>query len=184
MQSTKSKDRVRQIRKMIKQVSLTLDFGMNDVEIIMSKTGVVFFLCLLTQLLLGQTVNSEVYKWIDENGKIVYGDRPRSGHSEKIIIKKAPPQDNHAIQQFRKQKKLLDVMREERDTEFAAKQKAKENKAKQKQKCVTVKEKLQKMRDASILYENTDDPNNPRIASTEERKTEEKRYERYIDKNC
>jgi len=57
-------------------------------------------------------------------------------------------------------------------------------KKKQEQLCAEMSKKLKKMKDSSTLYEITDDPNNPKIYSEEERKVEEGKYEKYIKENC
>ena len=54
----------------------------------------------------------------------------------------------------------------------------------QKLKCAEVIKALQEKKDASFLYEETDDPNNPKFLSNEERKSEEEKHVKYILKNC
>jgi len=128
--------------------------------------------------------NAEVYKWIDENGKIVYGDKPISSDASKIKIKRAPVQDPVLQQRNERQNKLLDVMKQERDERDALKKEEKEEKDKQKKMCEDARKELQEIKDASFLYQKTDDPNNPIIMSDQERKVEELRFEKYIKKNC
>ncbi len=128
--------------------------------------------------------NADVYKWIDENGKIVYGDKPISSDANKIKIKKAPVQDPVVQQRNERQNKLLDVMKQERDERDALKKEEKEEKDKQKKMCEDARKELQEIKDASFLYQKTDDPNNPIIMSDQERKAEELRFEKYIKKNC
>ena len=128
--------------------------------------------------------NADVYKWIDENGKIVYGDKPISSDANKIKIKKAPVQDPVVQQRNERQNKLLDVMKQERDERDALKKEEKEEKDKQKKMCEDARKELQEIKDASFLYQKTDDPNKPIIMSDQERKVEELRFEKYIKKNC
>ena len=128
--------------------------------------------------------SAEVYKWIDENGKIVYGDKPISSDANKIKIKKTPVQDPVVQQRNERQNKLLDVMKQERDERDALKKEEKEEKDKQKKMCEDARKDLKKTKEASFLYEKTDDPKNPRIWTDEERKAEEMRIEKYIKKNC
>jgi len=141
---------------------------------------------LLISLLILQinTVHSEVYKWTDENGKTVYGDKPSSNSAEQIEIKKAPEQSNEHQQQYEKQKKLLHVMQEERDERKTLKKEEQEKKKKQKQKCTEITKELQEMKNSRALYKKTDDPDNPKFYTDKERQTEEEKYEKHLQKNC
>ena len=141
-------------------------------------------LFLLTQLFYLNTAWSDVYKWIDADGKVVYGDKPVSENADKIKINNAPKQDAESIQRLEKQQKLLDVMQEERDEKITLKKKEQEKKVQLKQYCAKASKKLQEIIDAGFLYEKTDDPYNPKIISDEERKIEKEKYEKYIKENC
>ncbi len=137
-----------------------------------------------TQLFFVNTVFSEVYKWVDDDGKVVYGDKPTTSNAEKIKIKDAPEKDQLYQERFKKQQKLLNVIQEERDEKISLKKEEKEKKVQQKLKCAEIIKALQKTKDASFLYEKTDNPDNPKFLSDEERKIEEEKYEKYIQKNC
>jgi HD superfamily phosphohydrolase len=130
------------------------------------------------------TAYPEVYKWVDENGKTVYGDKPVSENADVVKIKKTSTQDKTYLERIEKQNKLLKVMQEERDEKIAKQKQELEKKEKQKEQCADMRKKLQKMKISTHLYEETDDPNNPKIYSNEERKTEEGKYEEYIKENC
>ena len=75
-------------------------------------------------------------------------------------------------------------MQEERDEKKAKKDETREKKEKQQQQCAKIKKELQKAKDASFLYEDTDDPNNPKILTDDERKSEIDKYSKYINENC
>jgi len=129
-------------------------------------------------------VHAEVYKWIDEDGKIVYGDKPASDNSDKININKTPKQDNDYQKRYKKQQKLLEVMQEERDEKIALKKEENEKKEKQEQQCAELRKELQETKNARLVYKETDDPTNPRVYTDEERKAEEEKFEKYIKENC
>jgi len=139
---------------------------------------IIFFLFCLSN------ANSEVYKWIDENGKVVYGDKPTSSDAEQIKIKKTPVQDPLVQERYEKQNKLLDIMKQERDEKNALKKEEKQKKDEQKKMCANARQELKKIKEARYLYEDSDDPNNPRIWTDKERKATEIEFENYIKKNC
>lgn len=143
---------------------------------------IIFF--FLTHLLYSNTAFSEVYKWVDDDGKVVYGDKPTADNAEKIKIQNAPKKNQHDLKRIEKQQKLLNIIQEERDEKISLKKEDKEKKDQQKLKCAETIKALQETKDASFLYEKTDDPDNPKYLSDEERKIEEEKYEKYIKKNC
>jgi hypothetical protein len=145
------------------------------------RNTLLFFFCFILHT---NTAYSEVYKWIDENGKTVYGDKPVSENANVIKIRKKPSTDKAYLERREKQQKLLDVMQDERNEKITSKKEEKEKKEKQKLQCAKLKKELKEARNASALYEDTDDPDNPRFFSDEERKAEEKKYEMYIKENC
>jgi hypothetical protein len=142
------------------------------------------FLIIVLFLFCGSHTNAEVYKWIDENGKVVYGDNPTSTDADKIKIKSAPVQDPAVQGRNERQNKLLNVMQQERDERNALKEEEKGKKEEQMKICANARRELQEIKDASYLYRETDDPNNPAIITDEEREAEQLKYEKYIKKNC
>ena len=138
-------------------------------------------ICFILQI---NYANSEVYKWIDENGKTVYGDKPVSENADVVKIRKKPATDKAYQQRIEKQQKLLDVMQDERNEKVAAEKEEQKKKEEQKIQCAKLKKELQESKDASALYEETDDPNNPRILSNEEREEEISKYVKHIQDNC
>jgi len=139
---------------------------------------IIFFLFCLSN------ANAEVYKWIDENGKVVYGDKPTSSDAEQIKIKKTPVQDPLVQERYEKQNKLLDIMKQERDEKNALKKEEKKKKDEQNKMCADARKELKKIKEARYLYEDSDDPNNPIIMTDKERKATEIEFENYIKKNC
>ncbi len=142
------------------------------------------FLTIIFFLLSLSYVNAEVYKWLDESGKVVYGDKPTSNNADKVKLKKTPVLDPVVQEQNKKQNKLLDVIAQEREERTLLKKEEKAKKEEQKKVCADARRNLKKNKEASSLYTKTDDPDNPRIWTNEERNAEEKRFEEFIKKNC
>ncbi len=139
---------------------------------------------LILLSMLASPANAEVYKWTDERGNVVYGDKPQSSEAKQVIIKKSPGADSDYNERLMKRKKILDVFQEERQEKKEQQQQAAAEKAERQKECTRLIAELQDMQSASYLYEDTDDPLNPRIVSDQERQQEEKKYQDYIDKNC
>lgn len=145
------------------------------------RISLLFFLSFFLHI---NPVYSEVYKWIDENGKTVYGDKPVSENADIIKIKKKPVTDTAYQKRIAKQKKLLDVMQDERNEKIADEKEKMKKEEKQQQQCAKLKKELQQTRNAGVLYEETDDPDNPHFFTDEEREAEIEKYVKYLKDNC
>lgn len=143
-----------------------------------------FFNLFLFCFILLNSAYAEVYKWIDENGKTVYGDKPVAENANVVKIKNKPASDKTYQKRIDKQQKLLDVMQDERAEKKANEKQTQAKKEQQQQQCAKLRKELQQAKDASMLYEKTDDPDNPRIYSDEERQIQISKYEKHIKENC
>ena len=125
--------------------------------------------CLILLLACTSGASAEIYKWVDENGKTHYGDKPPTSDAENIELKSSPKADPNLGSRQEKQRRLLQLL--EDDREAAKKKKAKEKaaKAERQEKCLKAKKELQQVRDASFLYKKSDDPLNPQVYSEKER---------------
>lgn len=142
--------------------------------------------CILVAILSGHGgfVAADVYKWTDDNGNVVYGDKPGHSKAKKITIKEAPPTDEDYQQRIDKRQRLLDTMDDEREDRIAEEKKIAERNALQEERCRRVQSDLTRMQSAGYLYEETDDPFNPTILTDAQRKQEEQKYRKYLDENC
>ncbi len=143
-----------------------------------------YFMLVALLLSHGEFVVAEIYKWTDDNGNVVYGDKPNSSTAKKIIIKKAPPTDQKYQQRLDKRQRLLETMDDEREARLAEEKQMAERKALQEERCKRVQADLTRMQSASYLYEETNDPLNPTILSDAQRKEEQQKYRKYLDENC
>lgn len=128
---------------------------------------------------------AEVYKWVDEQGHVHFGDKPPEQGAEKLEIDThAPAQDPSLEQQRERRDKLLEMYQEERADHDQTAAKAHEEKQKREQNCARAREQLRQTRAAQFLYQKTDDPRNPRVLSDQERAAETARMERQVAEWC
>ncbi|MBF8268575.1 MAG: hypothetical protein HW386_284 [Gammaproteobacteria bacterium] len=140
---------------------------------------------ILSSLLTTVVVQAaEIYKWVDENGKVHFGDRPEARTAEKIIIHNSAHGDTTYQNEVEKQTKLLEVYTDERQEQQQLKEKAREDKATRVKNCNLAKNNLAGMKTASFLYEPTKDPFNPRVLSQAERGAETAKAEAAVQQWC
>jgi hypothetical protein len=128
--------------------------------------------------------SAQVYKWVDENGKTHFSHKPHDEKSETIQIRKNPALDPEHDARIKKQKRLLKVLDEERQESKQNKTAKAEEKRKRESNCKKAREKLQGIKNASFLYDETDDPENPAVYSNEKRRKATTEAEKSVHKWC
>ena len=142
-------------------------------------------LLALCPLFYGPPASAEIYKWTDEDGNVVYGDRPAAKQEAgRIKLPGAPKAADGDRQRLQRQRKLLEVMQAERNEKAARRQKAKADLAKRQRQCAALKKELNQIENARFLYEESADPYNPAIISEQERAKIKQRYADYLKENC
>ena len=117
----------------------------------------IFMLCILS---IQVTANArEVFKWVDENGKVHYGDNPQGtgGKVDSLNISSKPPSSNSSLagtpkNQLEEQKKLLESMREERIKRREAKDKKKQDSELAEHNCKQAKGQLKTYEEMPRLF--------------------------------
>ncbi|MFP5344226.1 MAG: DUF4124 domain-containing protein [Gammaproteobacteria bacterium] len=131
------------------------------------KSYAILLLCLAW---LGQAQGVEIYKWVDEKGRVHYGDRPGYAGVEQITVQPAAPrQDNDLREREDKQRKLLKSMEDDRKQAEQARAQAKADKEHREQECKMARVRLKNYEQAGYLYADEGD-GKKRILSDEERK--------------
>ncbi len=116
--------------------------------------------------MINPAVNAGVYKWTDEDGRIHYGDRPTGVDSETIEVKPAPHPDADIEERREKQRKLLELINEERE-EDKQKQEATEREKKERQiNCENAKKYYEQLKTAGGLFKQGEDGS--RVVLTDE----------------
>ena len=111
--------------------------------------GVVMSLCL--------TVQAKVYKWVDENGKVHYGERPPPGAKvQDVKVRKSTGSSGAApvrdAERRSRQQKLLKAFEDDRKEREAGKAKVREQQAKMDELCARMKKYIEQEANAQYLY--------------------------------
>ena len=129
-----------------------------------------------------------VYKWVDENGKVHFTDRPPPGvEAQSVEIKQRAtpaPSDSDSEDRAERRRRLTEAFEAERKEKAALRARAKAEARERKAKCASARDRLKFISEsAGRLYEEGDD-GTPTYVS-EERQTEMKaKLDAYIAKNC
>ena len=129
------------------------------------------------------TGNAEIYKWIDEQGKTHYGDKPVEDSKEVDV--NISNQGHVKVNQSREEKrrKLLNAFEEDRQRENKEKSKEKKKKKKLARNCVVAKDRLRVYERSSSLYD-LDKDGNKLVLSNSERDKAVGNLRKKIKKHC
>lgn len=132
---------------------------------------------------------SGIHKWVDENGRVHYGDKPVSGAaSEKLNIKDKPSQKPATSNsRLEKQQKLLDAMeasRNERQEKLAEKQAIIDAKKKHKKQCAEMRNDLIDYERGGISWYEVDDNGERRFLNNDELEERKQELRESLQKHC
>lgn len=141
-------------------------------------------LILVVLLVFTSQALAEVYKWVDERGRVHYGDKPTSDNAEKVTIQKGSANDPLASEREEKRRKLLDIYQEDRSRKKSDRAARIEEKKQRQANCAQAREKLEEIRRASYLYKDGNDAENREILSDSERGRAERESQQAVNKWC
>lgn len=128
-----------------------------------------FSIISLFLLMLSNAVTAAgVYKWIDADGVIHYGDRP-SPDAVQMRVKNRPEADPGLSQRNEKRNRLLNVLKEERQEKHEQIMLLAKDKAERKERCLKAQEKLDQYQTAGFLYR-LDEQGNRNVLGEDEHK--------------
>ena len=129
-------------------------------------SGVAFLFFLQT------TQGAELYKWVDERGNIHFSDHAPGPDAEKLTVTLPEQPDDTYQQQLQEQNRVLDILYQERREKAASQAQAEVARKQRQTNCALARQNLEHISTAKYLYEETADPDNPRILSEAERRVE------------
>ncbi|KZZ45097.1 hypothetical protein A3759_10845 [Thalassolituus sp. HI0120] len=114
---------------------------------------------LLSFWLTAGVVEAQVYKWVDDNGKVHFGDQPPRNKpvaAEKVELKIAPRPTNEPLaseaERVRRQQQLLQTLSQERQQREEKRAKAKVAKERKAALCKRLAAKRDEMLRANAIY--------------------------------
>lgn len=103
------------------------------------------------------TASAGVYRWVDEDGRAHFGDRPPvdvDGSDEVVIKQQAPSSPAPAnVDRRQAQERLLEQYQRERAEKREEAEKERQEKAERKQNCAYAREKLTEYLEHGVLYD-------------------------------
>jgi hypothetical protein len=148
-------------------------------------TRIVFFLFLGWASLASA---AGVYKWVDEQGRVHYGERPPvRTQAQEMQIKEAPledlPVEDDGAARSDTTQRLLRAFEDEREQKKAQQQKRRDEQEKRQRNCALARDRLRRYQSASSLY-NLDKQGERRFLSDAERTAYEQSAQQDVARWC
>ena len=126
---------------------------------------VILFFCLLYFV---PSVNAEIYKWVDEHGRVHYDDKPPVAAQKKLMDINEESNAVRSISESRaeKRKKLLDAIDEDRQLKKEQEAKDKKKKAKMLKQCHVARDNLKLYQRSHSVYDLDKDGNRVTLPSS------------------
>lgn len=140
---------------------------------------------VLALTLVGTPALAEVYKWVDAEGNVHYGDRPPSSgqESRSLSLPSTPERDSDHRERSLKQRRLLEAFEVERADQERVEAEAADAKRERAHKCEQARRTLANFERANIVY--TTDENGARVyMSDEDRRGAAANARAWIRKHC
>ena len=146
------------------------------------KTMTLFFV-----LIVPAAVYASVYKWVDENGKVHYGDQPKASQPTVEMniddTTPAPSFSDDDLSREEKRERLLQAMEEDRLEKLEKRDKQRAKNEKNRQKCNRYRDRMRHYERANSLYK-LDKDGNRVYMSDSERASATKNLSAKINKYC
>ncbi|MBT4837153.1 MAG: DUF4124 domain-containing protein [Methylococcales bacterium] len=130
--------------------------------------------------------NAGVYKWVDKNGQVHFGDRTTSQKAKKVQINQTWSDKSNSGNDYKKrlekQKKLLQSFSTERLKRKAVELKKKDKVKRLKRTCYNMKDSLRVKENAGFLYDLDENGKRVVLSKTERKMSMEKSRKRYSKK--
>ena len=132
---------------------------------------------------------TDVYKVIDENGRVQFSQFPPYKDAEKMKLKNSGNESSGKAQidqqsQQERQKKYSDYLESERLERKQQRDQVKQEKAEVASRCYKVQAELADMNKGGILYYDLDEDGNRVYMDESQVQARKDRLKQYIDKNC
>lgn len=133
----------------------------------------------------------EIYKWVDEKGKVHYSQTPPSKSAEKLDIDEGVTTTPAAVGQQKQQpsnaenqKKYSDYLEQERLERKEKREQKKQEKAEARSKCHSIRAQLGDMDQGGILYYELDENGERKFVGDKRIEARKEKLRKYLRKNC
>ncbi|WP_127474729.1 DUF4124 domain-containing protein [Sulfurivermis fontis] len=142
---------------------------------------------LLMSVCLAPAFAAGVYKWVDEQGQVHFGERPparaQAQELQLKVLPAAPAATPTEAERRDNEQRLLRAFEEERELKKAQEEQSRKEQAQRERNCILARDRLRRYRSAGSLY-NLDQQGNRVTLGENERAAAEQRAEQDVARWC
>ncbi|VAX08347.1 hypothetical protein MNBD_GAMMA26-543 [hydrothermal vent metagenome] len=115
-------------------------------------TFLILFLAIIS------LADAKIYRWVDDQGNVHFGDKPQADNAELLKLPTTPSPSTpppSAADRKQTQQKMLDIHQEDREKKKAAKIEDKKKAKELRKQCADARDRLARYLRTSRMYENT-----------------------------
>lgn len=134
----------------------------------------------------GTALPAEVYKWVDEQGRVHYGDKPPEQGASSLQVDPGPGSDTpppDEAERREKRRRLLRAYEQERQIKQQREQQQNARETERKKRCAWARDRLRRYTHAGALYD-LDEEGNRRILADNQRRQAEANARQDVKKWC
>lgn len=141
------------------------------------------FAVVVTLVALSGVATAEVYRWVDEQGNVQFGDQPtQQSDAETVKLPASRPPDPQTMERMENQKRYLDARQTDREKDVEQKKKDEARAQEYATACEQSKQRLATLDGGTRVYVEKDGER--RYLSDEERAQEIESTKKKIDEYC
>ncbi len=126
---------------------------------------------------------ADVYRWVDDNGRVHYSDQPHQNGERPMRVAPATPPDADLAQRQQRQRRLLQIYAEDREREEAAKRKQQAEQAERDRRCRYARRGVAHLEQGGVFYQ-SDDDGQRRYFSEQDIEARKSRWRSEVSKWC
>jgi len=133
----------------------------------------------------GNAAAAKVYRWVDEDGNVHFGDRPADSDAQELEIKPRQPAAPAAqpLPDTLNRATISEVMEEERLRRKEVREKEKQVRQNRQRNCLLARDNLRSLEESGYVYD-IDSSGKRRILSDSQRKASEQRARDAVTRFC
>ena len=147
-------------------------------------TLLICFLSFFSSTLFPPAYAESVYKWVDAQGNIHYGDRPQGNATQTLRVVPAPPVDTASQQRLEALKKQDKNNTSKKEAEAKAERAPESNKEVAKRNCSVAKQNLAQLENSGLFLIEKDKDGTDRLMPPEERSKNTEAARKDIERWC
>lgn len=125
-----------------------------------------------------------IYRWVDAQGRVQFGDQPPPEGAERLEVAPAPAADTQLGQRRERGERLLDIMAEDRQIRDREKRAREQGADDRHARCDNARKRQSQAADANYIFHRTQDPANPRVLDEMERQKFEQDLQAEVKLHC